>query len=65
MSMRVHAEEVLRQIDAVEFAEKLVGEMSAGQQRRIMIGRALVWGRRGCCCWMSLRMLWIWRRRLS
>jgi iron complex transport system ATP-binding protein len=33
---------VLRQIDAVGFAEKLVGEMSAGQQRRIMIGRALV-----------------------
>ncbi|WP_433983342.1 ATP-binding cassette domain-containing protein [Tunturiibacter empetritectus] len=41
-SMRVHAEVVLRQIDAVGFAEKLVGEMSAGQQRRIMIGRALV-----------------------
>ncbi|WP_433963954.1 ATP-binding cassette domain-containing protein [Tunturiibacter gelidiferens] len=40
--MRTHAQEVLRQIDAVEFAEKLVGEMSAGQQRRIMIGRALV-----------------------
>jgi len=41
-AMRVHAEEVLQQIDAVGFAEKLVGEMSAGQQRRIMIGRALV-----------------------
>jgi iron complex transport system ATP-binding protein len=38
----VHAEEVLGQIDAVGFAEKMVGEMSAGQQRRIMIGRALV-----------------------
>lgn len=41
-AMRVHAEEVLEQIDAVGFAEKMVGEMSAGQQRRIMIGRALV-----------------------
>src|SRR5271170_2923786 len=40
--MRVRAEEVLRQIDAVDLAEKPVGEMSAGQQRRIMIGRALV-----------------------
>jgi iron complex transport system ATP-binding protein len=26
----------------VGFAERLVGEMSAGQQRRVMIGRALV-----------------------
>jgi iron complex transport system ATP-binding protein len=41
-AMRAHAEEVLEQIDAVGFAEKVVGEMSAGQQRRIMIGRALV-----------------------
>jgi iron complex transport system ATP-binding protein len=41
-AMRVDAEEVLEQIDAVDFADKVVGEMSAGQQRRIMIGRALV-----------------------
>lgn len=41
-SMRVHADEVLHQIDAVSLADKQVGEMSAGQQRRIMIGRALV-----------------------
>jgi iron complex transport system ATP-binding protein len=40
--MRRRAEEVLTQIDAVDLAEKMVGEMSAGQQRRIMIGRALV-----------------------
>lgn len=40
--MRARAEEVLRQIDAVPLADKPVGEMSAGQQRRIMIGRALV-----------------------
>jgi iron complex transport system ATP-binding protein len=40
--MRLRAEEVLMQIDAVDLAEKPVGEMSAGQQRRIMIGRALV-----------------------
>jgi iron complex transport system ATP-binding protein len=41
-AMRVRADEVLKQIDAVGLAEKPVGEMSAGQQRRIMIGRALV-----------------------
>jgi iron complex transport system ATP-binding protein len=40
--MEARADEVLRQIDAVGLAEKPVGEMSAGQQRRIMIGRALV-----------------------
>jgi iron complex transport system ATP-binding protein len=40
--MRTLADEVLRQIDAVELADKPVGQMSAGQQRRIMIGRALV-----------------------
>jgi iron complex transport system ATP-binding protein len=40
--MRERAEKILRLIDAVEFAGKLVGQMSAGQQRRIMIGRALV-----------------------
>jgi iron complex transport system ATP-binding protein len=41
-AMRERAEEVLRQVDALELAEKPVGQMSAGQQRRIMIGRALV-----------------------
>ena len=41
-AMRARAEEVLRQIDGVALANKPVGEMSAGQQRRIMIGRALV-----------------------
>jgi len=41
-AMRVRADEVLKQIDAVGLAEKPVGEMSAGQQRRVMIGRALV-----------------------
>jgi len=40
--MRERAREVLEQVDAVNLAEKNVGEMSAGQQRRIMIGRALV-----------------------
>jgi iron complex transport system ATP-binding protein len=40
--MHERAEKILRLIDAVEFAGKLVGQMSAGQQRRIMIGRALV-----------------------
>jgi iron complex transport system ATP-binding protein len=41
-AMRVRADEVLEQIDGVALANKPVGEMSAGQQRRIMIGRALV-----------------------
>jgi iron complex transport system ATP-binding protein len=41
-AMRTRADEVLEQIDAVPLANKPVGEMSAGQQRRIMIGRALV-----------------------
>lgn len=40
--MRALAEQVLVQIDGVHLAEKLVGQMSAGQQRKIMIGRALV-----------------------
>ena len=40
--MRERAEQVLEQVDAVDIAEKPVGQMSAGQQRRIMIGRALV-----------------------
>ena len=40
--MRAHATDVLHQIDAASLAAKPVGEMSAGQQRRIMIGRALV-----------------------
>lgn len=41
-AMRERADEVLEQIDAVKLVNKPVGEMSAGQQRRIMIGRALV-----------------------
>ena len=40
--MRERAEEVLQQVDAVDLATRPVGQMSAGQQRRIMIGRALV-----------------------
>jgi len=41
-AMRARAEEVLELVGAVGIAEKLVGEMSAGEQRRVMIGRALV-----------------------
>jgi len=40
--MYARADEVLEQVGAVDLADKLVGEMSAGQQRRVMIGRALV-----------------------
>jgi len=40
-AMQTRADEVLRQIDAVSLRDKPVGQMSAGEQRRIMIGRAL------------------------
>jgi iron complex transport system ATP-binding protein len=40
--MRERAERVLELVDAMDFADRVVGQMSAGQQRRIMIGRALV-----------------------
>ena len=39
--MRERAEEILRVIDGEKLRTKLVGEMSAGQQRRTMIGRAM------------------------
>jgi iron complex transport system ATP-binding protein len=35
-------DEILEQIAATAFAHRIFGEMSAGQQRRILIGRALV-----------------------
>jgi iron complex transport system ATP-binding protein len=41
-AMRARADEVLELVGATAIAEKVVGEMSAGQQRRVMIGRALV-----------------------
>ena len=40
--MHARADEVMRQIDATSLRDHLFGEMSAGQQRRILIGRALV-----------------------
>ena len=40
--MEVRAREVLEQIDATGLRNAIFGEMSAGQQRRILIGRALV-----------------------
>jgi len=39
--MRERAEEILPLVHAEDLREKLVGEMSAGQQRRVMIGRAM------------------------
>jgi len=41
-AMRARAEEVLELVGAMGIAEKVVGEMSAGERRRVMIGRALV-----------------------
>jgi iron complex transport system ATP-binding protein len=40
-AMRERGEEILRLVGAEQLREKLVGEMSAGQQRRVMIGRAM------------------------
>src|SRR5580693_9113953 len=40
-AMRERAEEVLIQVGADGLRGKRVGEMSAGQQRRVMIGRAM------------------------
>lgn len=40
--MRERAREALERMDASHLAEQLVGEMSAGEKRRIMIARALV-----------------------
>ncbi len=40
--MRARAFEALERIEATHLAEQLVGEMSAGEKRRILIARALV-----------------------
>jgi iron complex transport system ATP-binding protein len=40
-AMRGRAEEILTLVHAEDLRHKLVGEMSAGQQRRVMIGRAI------------------------
>ncbi len=39
--MRERAEEIISLVGAEALRQKLVGQMSAGQQRRVMIGRAL------------------------
>jgi iron complex transport system ATP-binding protein len=41
-AMREKAEEVLRRLDVPHLADRFVTEMSSGEARRIMIGRALV-----------------------
>ncbi len=40
-AMRARAEQILEQVGAVTLRDRPVGAMSAGQQRRIMIGRAI------------------------
>jgi len=40
-AMRERAEEIVGLVGAAGLREKMVGEMSAGEQRRVMIGRAL------------------------
>ncbi len=44
---RDHAERMLHRLGAAELRNRVFGEMSSGQQRRILIGRALV-GSAGC-----------------
>ncbi len=44
-SMREQAWATLAEVDGLALANKLVGEMSAGQQRRVMIARALAGSR--------------------
>src|SRR5262249_32283349 len=41
-AMRRRADEVLGNLEAAPLADKPVGEMSAGEMRRILIGRSLV-----------------------
>jgi iron complex transport system ATP-binding protein len=41
-AMRQRADVILEQLEALQLAEKPVGEMSAGEMRRVLIGRALV-----------------------
>ena len=41
-AMRERADEVMELVAATGLRERLFGEMSAGQQRRVLIGRALV-----------------------
>jgi len=43
--MRSRAEDLLHQVGAADLRHQLVGEMSAGQQRRILIARALAGSR--------------------
>jgi iron complex transport system ATP-binding protein len=59
--MRERAAEALERMEALDLAGQLVGEMSAGEKRRILIARALV-HRPGNCCWTSPRMRLTWRR---
>jgi iron complex transport system ATP-binding protein len=44
--MRARAEEILTLVHAEQLRDKPVGQMSAGQQRRIMIARAIAGNRR-------------------
>lgn len=40
--MQERTDEVLKQVNAISLRDTVFGQMSAGQQRRVMIGRALV-----------------------
>jgi len=61
MRWRERAAEAMDLLEAGYLSNKLVGRMSAGEQRRIMIARALV-HRPQSCCWTSHRTRWTWPR---
>ena len=60
-SMRASALDALSLMGADYLRDRWVGEMSAGEKRRVMIARALV-HRPECYCWTSPAMRLIWRR---
>ena len=45
-------EEMLRAVDAEQFADRRIGELSGGEQQRVLIAHALI-SRPGCCCWTN------------
>ena len=44
--------EMLDAVDAGRFADARVGNLSGGEQQRVLIAHALI-SRPGCCCWTS------------
>ena len=49
--------EVIELVGAAGYAERPIGELSGGEQQRLLIAQALV-RRPGCCCWTSRWTAW-------